>query len=388
MLVYTSVTKSYLPKARVLANSVKTFHPDWTFVLLFSDELPSDFNLSNEPFDDVLQMQHLPLENWRSWAFGHTVVELCTAVKGPAAEVLASRPGVDKIMYLDPDICVYQSLSALDELLDNHEILLTPHLLVAETKYEAILDNEISALKHGVFNLGFFAARTSGQGLQFISWWSDRLKVFCEDNIPAGLFTDQKWCDLAPAFFSGLLVIRDPGYNVATWNIEHRPLSKNSNGVYQVGNVPLRFYHFTSYDNGNGLGMLQKYASDQKIAQELWDEYGKKLSAAGQSDPKLKNWKFQEFNNGEVIPKEARRLFKQRPDLKSSFTNPYHTEGKSFYNWWMANGKVEIAKSSNSFNVIFDRLKNPNKWVHYFRRVTTILKTEGITGLKKRVSRL
>jgi hypothetical protein len=33
MLVFTSVTKSYLPKARVLAKSIKRFHPDWTFVL-------------------------------------------------------------------------------------------------------------------------------------------------------------------------------------------------------------------------------------------------------------------------------------------------------------------------------------------------------------------
>jgi len=106
MLVYTSITKSYLPKARVLAKSVKKFHPDWTFVLLYSDDLPAGFNLVEEPFDEVLTIEDLGIPDWKQWAFGHTVVELCTAVKGTAAEVLAQRPGVDKVMYLDPDIKV------------------------------------------------------------------------------------------------------------------------------------------------------------------------------------------------------------------------------------------------------------------------------------------
>ena len=164
MLVYTSVTKSYLPKARVLARSVKRFHPDWTFVLLYSDDLPGGFNLADEPFDEILTIEHLGIANWKSWAFGHTVVELCTAVKGPAAVYLAKRPEIRKIMYLDPDIKVFNVLSPLSGLLDEYEILLTPHLLVAEQETGAIIDNEVSSLKHGVFNLGFFTTRTSAQG--------------------------------------------------------------------------------------------------------------------------------------------------------------------------------------------------------------------------------
>lgn len=54
MLVYTSITKSYLPKARVLAKSIKHFHPDWTVVVLYSDTLPIGFDLATEPFDEIL----------------------------------------------------------------------------------------------------------------------------------------------------------------------------------------------------------------------------------------------------------------------------------------------------------------------------------------------
>ena len=80
MLVYTSITKSYLPKARVLAISIKKFHPDWYFVLLLSDSLPEDFNLDSEPFDEILLANELNIPNFKSWAFCHSIVELCTAV--------------------------------------------------------------------------------------------------------------------------------------------------------------------------------------------------------------------------------------------------------------------------------------------------------------------
>ncbi len=334
MLVYTSITKSYLPKARVLAKSVKLFHPTWKVVLLYSDVLPIDFDLNLEPFDEVLTIEQLGIPDWKAWAFSHAIVELCTAVKGPAAKLLSKRLGVDKIMYLDPDIKVFNSLSALESLLDQHDILLTPHLLDAEEDLAAIKDNEISTLKHGIYNLGFFAAKTSGQGFDFICWWAERLRLFCRDDIPNGLFTDQRWCDLAPALFSNLGIIRDRGYNVATWNIAHRPLSKNEKGIIFAANVPLRFYHFTSYDNGNGLSMLMKYAPEQALAQELWDDYEKDLLTEGQGDPHYNGWAYGQFDNGESIQPEARRAYRSRPDIHKLFPNPYGIVEPSYLNWW------------------------------------------------------
>jgi hypothetical protein len=352
MFVFTSITKSYLPKARVLAQSVKRFHPDWTFVLLYSDNFPPGFNLAEEPFDEILTIDQLGIPNWESWAFGHSVVELCTAVKGPAASVLAARPGVEKIMYLDPDIKVFNSLAPLNALLDEHEVLLTPHLLVAEEQTQGIMDNEISALKHGTFNLGFFAARTSGQGREFIEWWAKRLQLFCIDDIPGGLFTDQRWCDLAPSFFSRLHIVRDPGYNVATWNIAHRKLEKLSDGSYQAGGVPLRFYHFTGYDSGNGLGMLIRYAADQGVAHELWDDYAADLKKADHGNVNYQNWIYGKFSNGAPIPLEARRLYRARGDLRSAFPDPYLVENKRcFLAWWQTEGQTSTASSVNEVNL-------------------------------------
>lgn len=395
MLVYTSITKSYLPKARVLASSLKEFHPTWKFVLLYSDDLPVGFNLKNEPFDEILMIDELGIPNWEGWAFGHSIVELCTAVKGTAAELLASRNDVKKIMYIDPDIKVFSSLSNLENLLDEYDILLTPHLLDIETEFVAIQDNEISALKHGVYNLGFFAANTSSeQGLQFVKWWADRLKKFCLDDIPNGLFTDQRWCDLAPAFFSNLYIVRDRGYNVATWNIAHRKLSKDNEGNFTVAGVPLRFYHFTGYDSGAGFGMLNKYASSQNIAQELWDIYAKDLAKFGHQDSSYKSWKYSKYENGENITSESRRLYRLRTDVQKVFPNPYSCVEPCFYSWW----KDDVKNFQNHYNVdqnekkcLFQHLvavlKNPKKGIQILKKIFKILKTEGFQSLKTKISR-
>jgi hypothetical protein len=393
MLVYTSVTKSYLPKARILAKSVKRFHPDWTFVLLYSDDLPIGFDLKQEPFDEVLTIEQLGLPNWKAWVFDHAIVEVCTAVKGPAAELFAQRSGVDKIMYLDPDIKVFNSLSSLESLLDHHEILLTPHLLDAEQDISAIQDNEITALKHGVYNLGFFAARTSGQGMDFIRWWAERLRLFCRDNIPSGLFTDQRWCDLAPAFFSGLGIVRDRGCNVATWNITHRLLSKDDAGVFFVAGTPLRFYHFTGYDSGAGFGVLMRCASNQTIAHELWDTYGKELLAEGQGDARYKGWRYGQFENGESVSPEARLLYRARLDVQRAFPDPYSVVEPCFLSWWkaeIAQGNLAAPNSVDNkqrtvLGKVIQGICSPSIGIQVLKSALGVLKREGGSGLIRRM---
>ena len=53
------------------------------------------------------------------------------------------------------------------------------------------------------------------------------------------------------------MIIRDPGYDVASWNLDCRKLSFNEEGVLMVNSeYPLRFYHFTGYDSGAGANVI------------------------------------------------------------------------------------------------------------------------------------
>lgn len=357
MIVYTSITLNYLPKAKILAKSLKQFHPDWEFHLLISDKVPADKDavyadeLKQPHFDKVVWAEELPIENIKGWIFRHTVVELCTAVKGPYLQYLAGQ-GHEKIMYIDPDIAIFNPLTPLEEWLDEYGILLAPHLLDYTDNPQSIQDNEImGTLRHGTFNLGFLAVNSALEdGRRFTDWWAARLKNYCYADYERGLFTDQKWVDLAPSFFEDYLIIRDPGYDVASWNLDCRALSFNEEGVLLVnGKHPLRFYHFTGYDSGAGMNVITSLTSGgvNPIVNELWDWYIRQLELNGHNQFGKERSFYDTFDNGKKIEKEMRVLYRESPDLQRIFTNPFDTEnGKGGYlTWWHKDRPKPKAKS-------------------------------------------
>jgi len=155
MHFFTSITGNYLPKARVLAKSVKRHNPGAVFHLMFSDKVPEEFNLDDEPFDSLILIEDLGIPDLRSWIFKHSVVELCTAVKGPAFIRIFEITDADKVVYFDPDIVVLHNLEELSNILERTGVVLTPHQVVPDVTDDAIIDNEICSLKHGIYNIGF-----------------------------------------------------------------------------------------------------------------------------------------------------------------------------------------------------------------------------------------
>lgn len=336
---FTSITTNYLPKARVLAASVKRLAPGMGFHLMLSDNPPPGFDLAEEPFDSVITLEDLDIPERRQWVFGHSVVELCTAVKGFAFQHLFDRIGAQKAFYFDPDMVVFSRLDELCSRLDRHAILLTPHQTAPEKTFESIIDNEFSSLKHGVFNLGFLGARADGQGRAFIDWWAARLHDFCHDNTDRGLFTDQRWVDLAPCFFDDLEIMRDAGFNVATWNFTHRRVSGNLASGIKVNDEDLGFYHFSGFDSGAQEAMLNKYGADNPVLFELRNWYLSECDRAGQQE--LGKWpgQYANFDDGTPISRAQRVLYREREDLRKAFPDPFCTmpEHNCYRDWYAAN---------------------------------------------------
>lgn len=346
MIVFTSITLNYLPKAKILAKTLKQFHPNWEFHLLISDKIPVDkttiyeAELNQPHFDKVIWAEELPIENIKSWIFKHTVVEICTAVKGPYLKFLADQ-GHQKIMYIDPDIVIFNSLSPLEGFLDEFGILLAPHLLDYTDNPQSIQDNEImGTMRHGTFNLGFIAVNSAQRdGRRFIDWWTARLLNYCYADYERGLFTDQKWVDLAPSFFENLMIVHDPGYDVASWNLDCRQLSFTEDGMLMVNQqYPLRFYHFTGYDSGAGMSVIASLTSEgaNPIANELWVWYIRQLDLNGHKQFGKERSFYDTFDDGTKIETEMRHLYRQSPDLQRIFPNPFDTDnGKGGYlTWW------------------------------------------------------
>ncbi|MEM7753786.1 MAG: hypothetical protein AAF230_10250 [Pseudomonadota bacterium] len=335
---FTSFSFSYLNRARVLADGLRKRHPDWVLWAVVTDTPPDGFpdDLSQDGYDRTIFAEDLMGHDAAAWLFGHDVVEACTAVKGVASRRILDDPSCEKLFYFDPDIAVFNTMDDVVELLDTADIVLTPHQIDPEprTARQAILDNEITSLSHGAYNLGFIALANRGEGRRFAQWWDDRLRDWCHDRRDIGVFVDQKWCDLVPCFFENVHVHRDPGCNVASWNLNHRRIAIDDAGQILVNGAPLKFYHFTKL-GPVGDTMTQRYARDNCEVYELWSWYRNAVAAA--TDPRIPEgyWHYKAFDDGTPIPAAVRRLYRERKDLQAAFRNP-RALSDGFFNWLAA----------------------------------------------------
>lgn len=350
MHFYTSVNINYLPKARILAQTIKQYCVNSTFSLILSDQLPEDFNIEKESFDEVITVEQLgvPVDNLHIWIYEHTVVELCTAVKGQALVRFLER-GYEKVVYLDPDIAVFNDLECLSGLLEKYSIILTPHLTAPEVDSQGVIENELCTLQHGSFNFGFYAVKNDSVGREFAYWWRTRLLEYCYDDIPRGIFTDQKWGDLVPCIFDNVYIWRDPGCNVATWNITNREIER-VNGKLIVNGSPLKFYHFSGFDSGAQERMLKRYGKDNKNLYELREWYIQKQIDAEQEVYYQYPSKYNFYDNGEKITIQERCVIKERRDVRDYFkeTNPYVVnQEKSYYYWYKKEMQNKPISKSN-----------------------------------------
>lgn len=343
---FTSATFAYLDRVRVLGETLRRHHPDWTFSLCLSDREPPGFrlDLGREPIDRIVRLEELDIPDRRAWIFGHEIVELCTAVKGPMLCRLLEQ-GARKVFYLDPDIALFADLDDLVALLDHHDILLTPHQLEPDADRQAILDNEIGSLKHGVYNLGFLGVAATDEGWRFARWWRDRLIDFCFDDIPNGLFTDQRWCDHVPSFFPGTHVIRDPGCNVASWNLSRRPLSIDAAGDIRVAGSILRFFHFTKIDSA-GMTMLERYAGGRLAVLELAHWYRRRLAAHAAEGVPAGWWAYATYDHGTPIPRADRLRYRTHPELRDRYPDPFAAQPGVF---GAALGTPSMSTTNGSF---------------------------------------
>ena len=320
--MFTSAAANYLPKVRVLFDSLTEHHPEWRRHLLlvedWSDDQCNELGLAAE----IIQPKDLGIPNWRQWSFCHDLIELCTAVKPYMLGKLMAREDCDAVLYFDPDIMLFSRLDDLIATFSEASILLTPHQVCPESSIEGVISQEISSLKHGIYNLGFLGVKADEEGERFANWWGRRLYHFCRDDIPNGLFTDQRWIDFVPAFFESAGILRSTRFNVASWNMTTRSITRGPDGNAQVDGEPLGFYHFTGLDSGNHDLQMLKYAGDANVVSELLGRYQAEVSQY-ENMASGRDWSFSRFEDGTLIDKRWRAWYRNVPESKKIVPDPW-----------------------------------------------------------------
>ncbi|HJR11691.1 MAG TPA: glycosyltransferase family 4 protein, partial [Rhodanobacteraceae bacterium] len=244
------------------------------------------------------------------------IMELNTAVKPYMFEWLRMRHPQAGLVYLDPDIYVLRPLDEVARAFEDRKLaVLTPHLN-APLPDDGKFPTELSLMRTGVYNCGFVAINAAHpQSAALIDWWARKLEFDCHVDLEAGLFTDQKWMDMAPGLFPDVAVLRHDGYNVAYWNLAGRPVTPDPGGGYRANGVPLVFAHFSGVDL-NRPGIYSKH-QDRFNAETigglrpLYDEYLGKLRANDHVQHAAKQYAYGRFADGEKIVPVLRRTYRR-----------------------------------------------------------------------------
>ena len=307
----TIVARNYLAQAAILAQSFHQYNPKFPFFVLVLDGDESDYGCLG-PSTQIVLPSDLPIETfeWHALATAYEVMEFATALKPKFLEFLLND-GSPSVIYLDPDIQVFSHLGSIEQELQKTSIVLTPHCLFPIPRDG--METSEKTLRHaGIFNLGFLGVAQDGR--DFLLWWHERLRTEAVVDLANALFTDQRWIDFVPSLFPSS-ILRDPGLNVAYWNIHERSLTKENDAIC-VNGEPLKFFHYSGFDPATPW-LLTKHAgantrveiNTDSILQSLVTNYSALLKAAGHAEKKKVPYGFDVAANGMPLDFFIRRAY-------------------------------------------------------------------------------
>jgi hypothetical protein len=309
----------------------------------------------------LVEPRELEIPNFFEMCFKYGVVELSTAVKPYLLSLLGERYGEEEVVYLDPDILILRPLDELRPALDGGGIVLTPHIL-RPLPVDGKRPNEQDIMISGAFNLGFIALRRSAETREFLSWWEERLQDGCRIDVAHGLFTDQKWIDLVPGLFPSTVILRDPTYNVAFWNLHERAITRQGE-AFLVNGRPAAFCHISGFDP-NQPRKLSKHQTRIEVEEgsalaALLDRYVALLERHGYAESSGWGYGYERFDNGVRVHALLRQIYLNLGrEERARFGDPFVTGGPdSFLDWATrprpANGDLSLFLQT-LYNVRYD----------------------------------
>lgn len=327
-VICSIISKNRLAYARTLTESFLSEHPDGKCYMLLIDKHEGFIDPAREKFE-ILKVEELGISNLSELRFKYTPFELCCALKPVLMKHLLQYEKIKKIFYLDTDIMVFGSFDGLSSLLNDYEVILTPHL-DKDFPQDGKRPDKALIMLSGVYNAGFIGVRDTEEGARFLDWWAGMLEDHCIEDHERGYFVDQKFLDLAPAAFGGVGFVSEPGCNVAYWNLHTRKVSRNG-PVWRVNDEPLVFYHFSGYDPYQP-GEMARHQNRYELAdmpdlQALFGLYRTRIQANGDSTCREWAYEYGFYLNGRKIRRSTRRayLFNSRfRDLENPFDSSTH----------------------------------------------------------------
>jgi hypothetical protein len=232
----TISTQSHLYKAKALADSLSNSGSHLHVLIVDALELhPTQSNVSYYSLKSIQSEIGLKLIS----KYQKQPDKLRWGLKSVFMTLLLES--IEQVIYVDNDIWFYNDPSFLFELLNNNDIILTPHFYDTNPQTN---QNWLEAnFKVGLYNAGFLGANKNA--IKALKWWSEACYYNIKKSYWRGLFDDQKYLDLLPIMFDKVIILKHKGCNLAGWNYLWYQLNRNSDQSVLIENkYPLIFIHF------------------------------------------------------------------------------------------------------------------------------------------------
>lgn len=232
----TISTQSHLYKAKALADSLSNSGSHLHVLIVDALELhPTQSNVSYYSLKSIQSEIGLKLIS----KYQKQPDKLRWGLKSVFMMLLLES--IEQVIYVDNDIWFYNDPNFLFELLNNNDIILTPHFYDTNPQTN---QNWLEAnFKVGLYNAGFLGANKNA--IKALKWWSEACYYNIKKSYWRGLFDDQKYLDLLPIMFDKVIILKHKGCNLAGWNYLWYQLNRNSDQSVLIENkYPLIFIHF------------------------------------------------------------------------------------------------------------------------------------------------
>ena len=364
----TICSLNYVPKATVLLQSYHAHHPEDSLYLLIVDRRQEQFQSDSIPAK-IIWADELGIDDFLQKAFCFDVIEFNTNVKPFILRKLLQKHR--QVLYLDPDICVYAPLTPVFEALESASVVVTPH---ANTPVlDGHVPDDVGFLRFGAYNLGFVGVSNCVEAEAFLDWWGARCMKLGYYEPQSGLAVDQKWVDLAPAFFPNLRILHDPGLNLAFWNMHERRISTSA-GRHLVNNShPLYFIHFSSFNENSPEVIANKQTrfapGSRADFQALAESYAANLRAASRGESWPTGYGFDRFDDGVPVTPTLRRVYAALQSEMFPDANPF--DAKSAVRQYAQRRKLLNKSGQPSKRLTF---KDAGRFDRYERFVFVLLR--------------
>ena len=354
MDVCTVISRSEWAKARALARSVRDHHPSARFTVLLLD---SDAAEAPEDGVEIAALEDLELGDAGLLPALLDREQLREAIAPVLLRRALSR-GAEVALFAHPETRLYGPLDAFVEHAIEGGLAVTP-VLAAPVPNDGARPNREALEGWGAFDPGLIAASRDGRVLKmldfwaqgatalpkvssddasvYVSWWYDfeSTELALRDTVRPP--SARVWLDLATGLVPGFAVNRDPGCNVAYWNLHGRRFEANGDG-FTVDGVPLRSFQFRAFDPSRPR-LLSPEQSRISLADEpglrlICERYSEELIALGDEEARRIPYGFERLPGGTELDARMRKLAREAV-ARGAVTNPVFSEfgERQFLSW-------------------------------------------------------